>query len=119
MTLEAYADADYAGSLVDKRSTSCYCTLLGSNLMIWMSKKQSVVARSSAESEFRSMTLRVCELLWLKIILDDLSVKWEGPMRLYCDNNSAISIAHNLVQHDLMKTLRLINTLLRRNWIVT
>lgn len=68
MTLETYTDADYAGSLVDKRSTSGYCTFLGGNLVTWKSKKQSVVARSSAESEVRLMALGICELLWLKII---------------------------------------------------
>ncbi|XP_040938263.1 uncharacterized protein [Gossypium hirsutum] len=41
------------------------------------------------------MALGVCELLWLKIILEDLKIKWEGPMKLYCDNKSAINIAHN------------------------
>jgi len=103
MVLEAYTDADYAGSLVDRRSSSGYCTFLGGNLVTWRSKKQNVVARSSAESEFRSMAMGVCELLWLKIILDDLKIRWEGPMRLYCDNKSAISIAHNPVQHDRTK----------------
>ena len=58
-----------------------------------------MVARSSAESEFRSMAKGICELLWLKIILDDL-IKWERPMKLYCNNKSVISIAHNPVQHD-------------------
>lgn len=56
MTLEAYTDADYARSAVDRRSTSGYCTILGGNLVTWRSKKQNVVARSSAEAEFRSMT---------------------------------------------------------------
>ena len=62
-----------------------------------------MVARSSAEAKFRAMAQGVCELLWLKIILEDLKVKWEEPMRLYCDNKSAISIAHNPVQHDRTK----------------
>ncbi|KAK2966236.1 hypothetical protein RJ640_008219 [Escallonia rubra] len=53
--LEAYTDADYAGSLTDRRSTSGYCTFLGGNLVTWRSKKQPVVARSSSEVEFRSM----------------------------------------------------------------
>ena len=69
----------------------------------WRSKKQSVVARSSAEAEFQAMALGICELLWLKIILDDLNIEWNGPMKLYCDNKSAINIAHNPVQHDRTK----------------
>lgn len=71
--------------------------------MTWRSKKQNVVARSSAEAEFRVMASGICELLWIKIILDDLKIKWEGPMKLLCDNKSAINIAHNPVQHDRTK----------------
>lgn len=40
------------------------------------------------------------EVLWLKIILDDLTIKRSGTIKLYCDNKSAISIAHNPVQND-------------------
>ena len=103
MILEAYTGVDYAGSLDDRSSTSRYCTLLGGNLVTWRSKKQNVESRSSVESEYRSMATGICELLWLKIILYDLKIKWERPMRLYCDNKSAIGIAHNLVQHDQTK----------------
>jgi len=42
--LEAYTDADYVGSITDRRSTSEYCTFLGRNLVTWRSKKQDVVA---------------------------------------------------------------------------
>ena len=55
LALEAYTDADYAGSPIDRRSTTGYCTFLGGNLVTWRSKKQNVVARSSAEAEFRAM----------------------------------------------------------------
>ncbi|CAJ2666495.1 unnamed protein product [Trifolium pratense] len=101
--LEAYTDADYVGSIVDRRSTTGYCTFLGGNLVTWKSKKQSVVSRSSAEAEFRAMAQGICELLWLKSILEDLRIKSDEPMKLYCDNKSAISIAHNPVQHDRTK----------------
>lgn len=53
-----------------------------------------MVARPSAEVEFRAMALVVFELLWLKIILDDLQVRRKDSMKLYCDNKSAINIAH-------------------------
>lgn len=52
MVLEAYTNADYVGSLVDRRSSSGYCTFLGGNLVTWRNRKQHVVARSSVESEF-------------------------------------------------------------------
>ena len=71
------------------------------------SKKKNVVARSSAEAEFRSMAQGICELLWMKIILDDLKIRYEEPMKLFCDNKSAISIAHNPVQHDRTKHIEI------------
>ena len=107
MTLEAYADADYAGFVVDKRSTSNYFTMLGGNLVTWRSKKQNVVAKSSAEAKFQSMALGVCELLWVKILLNDLRIEWTTHMKLYCDNKLAISIAHNPVQHDKTKHIEI------------
>ena len=99
ITLAIYTDADFAGSPLDRRSTTGYYTFLRENLVSWRSKKQNVVARLSAETEFSAMAARVCELLWVKIILEDLKVQWSKPMKLYRDNKSAISIAHNPVQH--------------------
>lgn len=52
-------------------------------------------------------TQGVCEFQWLKIILEDLKIKSDGPMRLYCDNKYAISIAHNPMQHDRTKQIGL------------
>ena len=75
LNLECYTDANYAGALTDRRSTSSYYTLPGGNLVTWRSKKQSVVSRSSAEAEFRLMALGICELLWMKIILENLRIK--------------------------------------------
>ncbi|CAA6675540.1 unnamed protein product [Spirodela intermedia] len=46
--VEIFIDVDYAGSIVDKRSTSRYCSFLGGNLITWHNKKQLVVSRSSA-----------------------------------------------------------------------
>ena len=63
MALKAYSNANYTSSSMDKQSTSGYCTFLGGNFITWRSKKQSMVARSSIEAEFRVMAHGVCELL--------------------------------------------------------
>ena len=37
----------------------------------------------------------MCELLWIKIVLQDLGIEYKKPMSLHCDNKVAIEIAHN------------------------
>ncbi|RVW89842.1 putative mitochondrial protein [Vitis vinifera] len=59
-------DADWAGSVNNRRSTSGYCTFVWGNLVTWRSKKQNVVARSNTEAEFRAVAQGICELLWVK-----------------------------------------------------
>ena len=80
MALEIYIDADFARSRLDRRSTTGYCTFLRGDLVSWRSKKQNVVARSSAEVDFRAIAAEVCELLWVKIILEDLKVQRNSIM---------------------------------------
>ncbi|RVW66265.1 Retrovirus-related Pol polyprotein from transposon RE1 [Vitis vinifera] len=70
----AHTKPDIAYVVSDRRSTSGYCTFLGGNLVTWRSKKESVVARSSVEVEFRAMA-----------------------------HGISIGIAHNPVQHDRNK----------------
>lgn len=88
LKVEGFVDADWAGCVDDRRSTSGQCMFVGGNLVSWRSKKQSVVARSTAEAEFRSMASGLCELIWLK---------------LHCDNQAAINLVHNPVHHDRTK----------------
>ena len=91
--IEVFTDVDWAGSITDRKSTSGYCTFVWGNLITWSSKKQDVVARSSAEAEYRAMAQGVCEILWLKRILEELQLPMTLPMKLYCDNKAAISIS--------------------------
>ncbi|EXB62181.1 hypothetical protein L484_017568 [Morus notabilis] len=102
-SLEVYTDADWAGSPIDRKSTSGYCSYVWGNLVTWRSKKQQVVARSSAEAEFRALAQGICEGIWLKRLLDELKVGISGPIDMMCDNQSAIAIAKNPIHHDRTK----------------
>ncbi|RVW98483.1 Retrovirus-related Pol polyprotein from transposon RE1 [Vitis vinifera] len=101
--VEVFTDADWAGSLTDWRSTTGYCSYVWGNLVTWRSKKQSVVARSSAEAEFRAMANGICEGMWLQRILKELGIISNSTMTVLCDNKATISIAKNPVQHDRTK----------------
>ena len=97
-----YSDADYAGSC-DRKSTTGFCTFVGGNLVTWKSKKQNVVARSSAEAEYRAMASTASELIWIKQLLSDMKIEYTGAMQMYCDNQAARHIASNPVFHERTK----------------
>ena len=73
---------------------------VGGNLVSWKRKKQSVVSRSSAESEYRAMTQSVCKIMWLYPLLMEVDIKTPVPTKLWCDNQTALYITYNLVFHD-------------------
>ena len=62
-----------------------------------------MVARSSAKAEFRAVAHGICEVIWIKRLLEELKALDSQPMKLYYDNKAAISIAHNPVLHDRTK----------------
>jgi hypothetical protein len=97
-----YSDADWAGSF-NRKFTTGFCTFVGGNLVTWKSKKQNVVARSSAEAEYRAMASTASELVWLKQLLRDMGIEFNQPMKMYCDNNFARHIALNPMFHERTK----------------
>lgn len=101
--VQGYTDADWVGCIDDRKSTAGYFTFVGGNLVTWRSKKQNVVALSSAEVEFRGMVKGICELLWIRKMLTELGFEPKGEMKLFYDNKAAIDISHNPVQHDRTK----------------
>lgn len=102
-----FCDSDWAGNPNDRKSITGYCLLLRNSLLSWQSKKQSVIARSSTESEYRSMATTCCEVMWLYSLLKDLLVNVSLPTPLYCDSSSAIAILSNPVYHACTKHIEL------------
>jgi hypothetical protein len=107
LQLLGFTDADWAGCVDTRRSTSGYCFFLGSSLISWRAKKQHTVARSSSEAEYRALSFAACELQWLVYLLTDLGVSCVKPPVLYCDNQSALHIAANPVFHERTKHLEI------------
>ncbi|KAH9718111.1 retrovirus-related pol polyprotein from transposon RE1 [Citrus sinensis] len=103
LDLIAYTDADWATDPDDRRSISGYCVYLGDNLVAWSSRKQGMVARSTAESEYRAMALCSTEITWINCLLGELKMEVENVPIILCDSTSAAAIAANPVYHSRTK----------------
>jgi len=107
LQLKGYCDADWASCPTTRRSVTRFCVFLGGAPISWKSKKQSIVSRSSAESEYTSMASLTYELVWLKQLLCDLQVPHSQQTLLYCDNQAALHIAANPVFHKRTKYIEI------------
>ena len=63
LQLQAYSDATWASSSDDRLSVTGYCVFLRSSLVVWKTKKQTIVAHSSVEAEFRALASNVQEII--------------------------------------------------------
>ena len=109
LKLVGYSDADWAGSLCDRKSTSGYCYLLNSDgpIISWKSRKQNSVALSSCESEYVATCAAAQEAIYLSRLFNDFipskTVVDDFQTNIYVDNQGAIGLAKNPVAHNKSK----------------
>ena len=91
--VEVFCDADWAGDVDDRRSTTGCILLLHGCAISWQSKKQATVALSTAEAEYMAMSVALQETKWLTQMLAELGVDAVRPVPIFSDNQAAISIS--------------------------
>ena len=110
--LISYSDTDFAGSLLDRKSTSGTCQFLGQYLVSWFGKKQVSVALSTIEVEYVAASLFCSQVLWQKQQLIDYGINLKHIL-IKCDNTSAINLSKNPIQHSRTKDIDIRHYFLR------
>jgi hypothetical protein len=98
-----YSDADWAGDLDDRKSTSGYLFQVSGGAVTWRSKKQSCVALSTAEAEYMALSSAAQEAVWLRQLTAELGSSPETATTIFEDNQSAIAMTKNPQFHGRAK----------------
>lgn len=105
--LIGFTDSDWGGCPDDSKSTTGYVFSFGTNVFCWNSRRQDVVAQSTAEAEYISASDATKQAIWLRKILAVLDQNQDAPTVIHCDNISAIAISNNPVFHGKTKHIKL------------
>lgn len=93
--IRGFEYADWANDKTDRMSTTGYFFQVYSNIILWASTKQNVVALSSTEAEYIAAASAAREALWLRKMMADMNISVNEPIPLHEDNNGCIQIAKN------------------------
>eukprot|EP00253_Pinus_taeda_P026462 PITA_26462 len=105
--LVGFTDFDWAGDPDDWKSTTSYVFTLGSRPITWDFKKQSAISLSLVEAEYRGTIEASKEDPWLRQILSEFGFQQQHPTTLWWDNQSAIQLCKDPVQHQRNKHIEL------------
>jgi hypothetical protein len=109
-----YADADWGGDLDTRRSTTGYVFKVFGGVIAWKSKRQSTVALSTMEAEYMSSADCARQAVWLRLWLEDIGLGLgSDPLPILNDNNGAIALAKNPVNHERSKHIGMRHHFLR------
>jgi hypothetical protein len=107
MKLTSFTNVDWAGNTMDRKSTSGCCFSLGSGVVSWFSRKQKLVALSSAEAKYMAASLATCEAIWLrKLFISSFGQELDANV-IHCDNQRCIKLSENPVFYDKSKHIEI------------
>ena len=98
-----YSDSDWGGDRSDRKSISGFVFMYNGGPIVWKSKKQSIVATSTAEAEYIAVSAATNEAKWLKTFFGEIGQAPKGPIRLHVDNMAVINMARNPVYQSKTK----------------
>ena len=101
--LIGFSDADWAGDLDTRRSTSGFTFFIGNALISWSSRKQITVAKSSTEAEYVALSCATQEAIWLRRLLNEIHFITDLPTIINEDNQGAIELSRNPKHHNRVK----------------
>ena len=93
------SDVDWGGDSDDRHSTTGDLFVMAGGAISWLSKKQAIVALSTAEAEYVALSLAAKETTWLRKLLSDLRALPNRPTLLMEDNQGAIAIPKKNIAH--------------------
>ncbi|GJT45916.1 hypothetical protein Tco_0954631 [Tanacetum coccineum] len=100
--LEAFSDSDYVGAILDRKSTTGDCKFLGSRLISWQCKKQTVVSNSTTKVEYIAASHYCGQVLLIQNHMLDCGYNFMQT-KIHVDYGSAICVVKNLVYHSKTK----------------
>ncbi|GKC74540.1 hypothetical protein Tco_1120423 [Tanacetum coccineum] len=109
---EVYSDSDYAGTSLDRKSTTGCYPFLGSRLISWQCKKQTIVANFTTETEYVAAASCCGQVLWIQNQMLDYGYNFMNT-KIFIDNKSTICIVNNLVIHSKTKHIEIRHNFIR------